>query len=384
MIVKSMVGDQPNALLEQYIVETASDLDDILTDYATTRHITKTLPFGSIAFVLATRTFYMVGLDSNSNKTWIDISQPPAQGAATLAQYFADTMTEITDDDVTALIPSFFEDKTALQRAEFANLTTIGNRAFFDCADLVSVIAPKLTTIGVSAFEGCLKLHEFTHGNVTVIPDRAFFGDVKLSVVDQPSLTSIGASAFQGCTALTSLDLPSLTDIGGYAFDGHTLTSISFPELRTAGRYALRSDTLLELDVGKMTELNGANLFNGCPNLRKVKADYLETLTIYYGTGPFVGYPYITLLDFPRLNTICASAFSRSTSLSVLILRAETVCTLSNINAFDQTPFAANGTGGTLYAPQALISQYENSTNWSVVLAYQYNQILPIEGSPYE
>lgn len=74
MIVKSMVGDQPNAPLEQYIVETASDLDDILTDYATTRHITKTLPFGSIAFVLATKAFYMVGFDSNEQKVWVKIS----------------------------------------------------------------------------------------------------------------------------------------------------------------------------------------------------------------------------------------------------------------------------------------------------------------------
>lgn len=74
MIVKSMVGDQPNAPLEQYIVETTSDLAEILADAAGPRKITKRLPFGSIAFVLNDKDFYMIGFDSDDNKQWVKIS----------------------------------------------------------------------------------------------------------------------------------------------------------------------------------------------------------------------------------------------------------------------------------------------------------------------
>lgn len=75
MIVKRMVGDKPNAPLEQYIVETVDDLSEIISDAEGPMDITRTLPFGSIAFVIDNKTFYMVGFDSNNNKTWIDISE---------------------------------------------------------------------------------------------------------------------------------------------------------------------------------------------------------------------------------------------------------------------------------------------------------------------
>ena len=70
-----MVGDKPNAPLEQYIVETVDDLSEIISDAEGPKDITRTLPFGSIAFVIDNKTFYMVGFDSNNNKTWIDISE---------------------------------------------------------------------------------------------------------------------------------------------------------------------------------------------------------------------------------------------------------------------------------------------------------------------
>lgn len=75
MIVKSMVGNHPNAALEQYIVETTNDLDEILSDASGSKHTTKTLPFGSIAFVLATKSFYMIGFDPDGRKIWVKISK---------------------------------------------------------------------------------------------------------------------------------------------------------------------------------------------------------------------------------------------------------------------------------------------------------------------
>jgi len=83
-------------------------------------------------------------------------------------------------------------------------------------------------------------------------------------------------------------------------------------------------------------------------------------------------------------NGINTATFIYCSALNTIILRGSGISTLSNANAFLNTPFASGGTGGTLYVPQALISSYQSATNWSTILGYTNNQILPIEGSIYE
>lgn len=77
--------------------------------------------------------------------------------------------------------------------------------------------------------------------------------------------------------------------------------------------------------------------------------------------------------------------FSGNSKFGILVLRnSDTVCALENINAFDNSKFASGKAGGTLYVPAALISDYQAATNWSTILGYSTNNILPIEGSIYE
>lgn len=77
--------------------------------------------------------------------------------------------------------------------------------------------------------------------------------------------------------------------------------------------------------------------------------------------------------------------FSGSNKLSVLIIRkTSAIATLSNVNALAATPFASNGTGGTLYVPNSLKSAYSSASNWSTILGYANNSIESIEGSYYE
>jgi hypothetical protein len=82
---------------------------------------------------------------------------------------------------------------------------------------------------------------------------------------------------------------------------------------------------------------------------------------------------------------ILGNAFIGATAFNLLVLgRYDSIVTLDNISAFNNTPFASSGAGGTLYVPNALISSYQSATNWSTILGYTNNQILPIEGSTYE
>ena len=84
--------------------------------------------------------------------------------------------------------------------------------------------------------------------------------------------------------------------------------------------------------------------------------------------------------DVGKSEVIKTSTFSSCSLLTTVIIRRSTLCELQQITAFNQTPFR-NGTGGTVYVPQALVSSYQNATNWS---ALESTTFLPIEGSIYE
>ena len=81
------------------------------------------------------------------------------------------------------------------------SVTSIGERAFYSCFGLTSLVIPNsVTNIGQEAFVGCSGLTNIE------IPN---------------SVTSIGQGAFYGCTGLTSLVIPnSVTNIGQEAFVG--------------------------------------------------------------------------------------------------------------------------------------------------------------------
>ena len=65
------------------------------------------------------------------------------------------------------------------------SVTSIGERAFYGCSSLESIVIPdSVTSIGYWAFRGCSSLESI------VIPD---------------SVTSIGERAFEGCSSLTDV-----------------------------------------------------------------------------------------------------------------------------------------------------------------------------------
>lgn len=197
----------------------------------------------------------------------------------------------------------------------------------------------------------------------TTIRNSAFEG-TNITSVYSDSVTTIRSrsACFRNCKQLKSVSFPNLTD--GWAtsdfFNGcSALTDVNLPKLDWMHSSFLRYCTSLELGVfPKVTGLN-AWCFNGDTNLHTLDFGALEAINNY-------------------------DEFSKS-NLSVLIIRTTSkVCTLGNAGSFSNTPFASNGTGGKLYVPQSLISSYQSANNWSTILGYTNNQILPIEGSYYE
>lgn len=165
-------------------------------------------------------------------------------------------------------------------------------------------------------------------------------------------------------------------NVQGGGDGGDTLTKI----MLSIGTRAFKQLTLPEKIIFPSVtnvELEALNRITGCKIL------VLPAVTTI---GNFItSDSSFEVIDFgPNIPSFGAWLFSGDSNLSTLIIRNSSVVTLANINVFNNTPFATGKAGGTLYVPQALVSQYTQATNWSTILGYANNQILPIEGSIYE
>lgn len=187
------------------------------------------------------------------------------------------------------------------------------------------------------------------------ISDLKGFIDRTAQTIRNTDVRSVGTLAFYQYTALQSVEFPNVTTVYGYAFNNcSNLSTASMPKLESVYGYA----------------------FNGCTKLENVSFPLLTGL----GSNAFQKCVGLTRLDFPKLTSVQASVFEGCTALTEIILRKTSLCALSNVNAFLNTPFR-NGEGGTVYVPQALLSQYQSATNWSTL---ESTTFLPIEGSAYE
>ena len=123
------------------------------------------------------------------------------------------------------------------------------------------------------------------------------------------------------------------------------------------------------------------NLFEGCSSLVNVALGG-------DANGGSNGNAFKNCYSLQRVDLGVASLksyeFRYCSAINTLVLRNENLVTLANINAFAGTPFASDGTGGTLYVPQSLITSYEADAKWATILGYANNSIVAIEGSQYE
>ncbi len=180
------------------------------------------------------------------------------------------------------------------------DVTSIGERAFADCDNLLSITIPNsVTNIEKYAFVNCTKLTTITMSDcLRSMGEYAFSNCRSLASVAIPnSVTSIGKYAFEKCYSLTSIIIPDgITIIAGYTFyNCDNLTSITIPNsVEIIGEYALYGCIKLTgITIPNSVEIIGEYAFSGCSNLTTITIPnsveiigkyafyYCLTLTIY-------------------------------------------------------------------------------------------------------
>jgi hypothetical protein len=178
-----------------------------------------------------------------------------------------------------------------------SSVTSIGQDAFYDCANLASIMIPDtVTNIGEYAFYNCSDLTNVSMGNgVISIGNDAFLQcNILMSIALPDSITSIGSAAFENCaltnviigagltsigdqvfafdTSLRSVTIPdTVTSIGNSSFADCGLTNLAIPDsVTTIGNSAFYHCVLGSVTIaGSVTNI-GPVAFGFCPDLKGI------------------------------------------------------------------------------------------------------------------
>lgn len=229
-----------------------------------------------------------------------------------------------------------------------------------------------VTQVGANAFSGCKALTSVNLPNATKIGDSAFRECTAMSAINLPSVTNLDQNAFHKCSALKTVNIPKIDIIGDYAFQACSSLEIAdFPSATTLGKNALNSCVALKAVNFPNIKSLDYSAFQRCYAL--TTASFQNVTQI--GNYAVADCTYIQSVDFHKATSIGSCAFQNCLMLKAVILRSETVCTLSNTDAFKgcfhilgTTSSSYNPNGdmdGYFYVPRVLVDSYKSATNWS-------------------
>ena len=160
----------------------------------------------------------------------------------------------IIGDEVTAILPYYFENCTALESVTMgANVTSIGGNCFANTAISSFTTPSGITSILGSTFQNCPNLTTVTlNEGITSIQEMAFYNSPVANINFPTTLTSISGYAFANAKLAGDLVLPAnLATIGVQAFAHNPFTTVSIPaSVSSIGNGAfLRCSSLAKFEV---------------------------------------------------------------------------------------------------------------------------------------
>ena len=188
----------------------------------------------------------------------------------------------------------------------------------------------------------------------------------------------------------------TLTSIPNFAFNRYSggIKNFRAKNATSVGQTAFYLINSLESFFAPLAAVN-AQTFYGCWKMSicvcSAFAGNIATnadVFMKYGTDPS-----LHTVDFSlKKNGFGKRMFQNCVNLKTLILREAAIFPLGDVSAFTGTPFASDGTGGTIYIPKSMYDHlgdnsaddYKAATNWSTVNGYGTITWAIIEGSVYE
>lgn len=177
---------------------------------------------------------------------------------------------------------------------------------------------------------------------------------------------------------LTSLHV----DLGGNALGQRAMDSCT----------SLQTAFVSGLTISNSAVAGAWYAFNGCISLKTLVM--IRSTSGVFGAFAVSGCKLLEKVDLSNFSSLNGSCFASTAknNFKTLILRRTSIVSLSNVNAFNDTPFKSGGTGGTIYIPKSLYDHlndgtsldYKSATNWSTVNGYGTITWAKIEGSNYE
>ena len=199
-------------------------------------------------------------------------------------------------------------------------------------------------------------------------------------IVDLGTATNIRNSLFYNCHGITSIIGNYVTTIENNGFRGCYENSVSLPELISLGSYGLDGVTG-NVYLPKLTTLGAGGYYfsynqggtEGTPALNM--AIVLPAITTLQGDS--FRRCHAKYIDIGQgVSALANRTFYQSSTDTILILRnTNQVVTASATNCI-----LGISSGWKVYVPSALVSSYENDTNWGAKGSIFY----AIEGSQFE
>ena len=203
------------------------------------------------------------------------------------------------------------------------SVVEICSSAFEDCTNLTSITIPKnLTYIGASTFENCKNLTNIIIPNsVKVIGGSAFSGCTGITTIVIPnSVKVIGGSAFSGCINLSNITIPdSIAEIGGNAFYDTALLNNQVTSEKYIDTWVVEcSNNCESVTIKNGTKGIADDTFSSCSKLTSVTIP--ESVT-KIGSSAFSNCTSLTSIILPDgVEEICSSTFSNCTSLTSITI----------------------------------------------------------------
>ena len=258
-------------------------------------------------------------------------------------------MQELTAEVIKSVDGEYYDEIVIPKQVDYEhitfNVTSIGDKAFYDCDSISSVIIPEgIKSIGKMAFMGCTP------------PSGSRYNGIKVINVPNSVLT-IGGQAFAPfsmCTGLTSIYIPENVNIIG-SFGATTNPFLGCSSLSTIVVDNNNKTYDSRKDCNAIIETNSNTLISGCGNTR-----IPEGITAL-GDDSFRWCENVTYMEMPKtINSIGHSAFEGCKDLTIIksyIEEPPEIGKWTFKDCYETT---------ILYVPYGTVEKYKQTAGWNL------------------